>query len=291
MIKKDGLVHLVKMLNIKKGSNLKQIKKIVVLLMLLSFFCGCGGLEPVQTIKQGEAVNINYTCFTEKNEVLVTTDHAVAQDLNFKKSRIFMKKLSYGPISVIAGEKQPDQVPGGLKLLDPEIRTRLAFAIAGSKKGRVYDLIIESAVPGMEDNNRYRTIKRVRTVPKIQVSTRKSFTLGHGREPVKGEIFSKNGRPYAKVVDIDAKNVTLELIIYPDLVLDVPWGKAKATAGTKDTIVITIETAVGTLVRTGGVIGVISRISGNDIIVDYGHPFAEEILKCRVETICDKPEK
>lgn len=265
-----------------------MLVRMSIAFLSIALISGC--MAPAKKIQPGESVMLNYTCSIPEKGVVETNQEAVAKDEGSKKSRVFFKRSSYNPMTLVAGEDQPGQRSGDLKYLSPEIRTRLAHALVGKFRGRTYDITIESEVPeGIEDRHRYRYIERVRTVKKIQTLTRKDFIKGKHRDPVVGEVFSEDGKPYAKVIAADEKHVKLQLIVDEKTTYEVPWGRAReSTAG--DEVKVFIETEVGTPVRTGGLIGRVSEINEKYVIIDYGHPFAGYPLNCKVKIQEDPKE-
>ncbi|MFH2090811.1 MAG: hypothetical protein ABIJ31_00415 [Pseudomonadota bacterium] len=169
--------------------------------------------------------------------------------------------------------------------------TKLAHALVGKEKGKTQELTIESNVPqGLEEQGRYRVVERTRTRPRVKQIKLDEFLMGHKQKPEQGQILSRNGQDYARVTAVDPDKVTLEYINVENLVVETPWGIARSKIE-NDMIVSRLEARAGTLVRTGGLIGRITKSNEENILVDYGHPFGGEILKCTVEILPDSQAK
>ena len=273
----------------------KQIQTGIILLgagMLVAF--GCVPVTPagkanVNVVKAGEHVRVNYTCRAKNQAVVDTTEQVVAEDKTIEKSRVFWERDVYVPIAIVAGKDQPDPVEGKLKPLEPEIHSRLAHAIVGKPKNRPLELVIASDVPkDMNSMNRFLTIPRVRITPVIRTITLEQFKQVNRREPKLNEVFSQDGKPYAEIIDIDSEKVSYKVLIDQQQGMESPWGRV--TLGINgDSLIATIHSKVGMLVRSGGVIGRVAKVTEKSISVDYGYPFGEEQLKCTV-TVLEKSE-
>ncbi len=240
-------------------------------------------------------MKVNYTCSAKGQGVFETTDSNVINDLDIKKSRVFSPLADPKPVNILAGMDQPGQPPWKLKDMTPEIRNKLALTLVGRNYGSTYETVIESVVPeGMEDNNRYRFVKKTRRVPRVRKIPINDYLAGHGKIPVVGEkLYDKAGsdslqNPFATVVAVDNNDVSIELIAGNGNRSDLPWGTLKTVdKGDKNTVTVVLESEVGLLVRTGPVVGRVVEINDKTVKIDYGHPFAGEILECHVD-ILDK---
>lgn len=264
---------------------MKRIKQISIVGLFLFLVSGCAGIKTAHMIEPGHEVQVNYTCRALNGDVMTTTRRSIAENPAIAKSRVFSDQAEFKPVSIIVGQDMPGQIPGEVHFFDDELKSKLAHALGRKEMGKTYDLTIVSDIPKeLEDRNRYRDVNRVRIRPGTKKVSRLGFTKAHHKEPKQGEILSKDNQPYARVMAVDPENVTLEYINLENTVLETPWGKARCVAD-KDHIVVTIEARVGTLVRTGGLIGRITAVDEKKFRVDYGHPFAGETLKCEVEIL------
>jgi len=153
-------------------------------------------------------------------------------------------------------------------------------------------MVLESEVPPELDSDwrkRYRRIERISTYPRIQKVLKKDFIADQGHEPKVGQILYYNGEAEAEVVDVDDTQVTEKL--NPDGIfhLKTNWG-VEVSKVDGDTVKGILHTEPGTLVRTVSLIGRISKVTDDTIIVDYGHPFGGYPLECSVD-ILDAEEK
>nr|NJM04436.1 hypothetical protein [Desulfobacula sp.] len=262
--------------------------------ILAAFFLvsGCGSIGPSIPIQTGDRIRTDYTCRVKEGEVIETTVSSVADDPSVKKSRVFIKKEAYGPVTIIAGQDQPGRTEGDLKPITPEIRSRIAKAMAGQAKNKAFHLDLESRVPeGIDDSVRYSSIQRVRRVPRFRTLDKDLVVRSLGREPVAGEVFSNETGPYLRIVSVDGDKVTQESIVHENSGYWYRWGMIRKEYD-GDEVVVTIDAQEGDLARTGEVIGRVVKVTENTITVDWGHIFGGETLKCDVMVLEDeKPDE
>lgn len=265
--------------------NIKHINIWFLGVLMVMTVAGCAVREPGNVISKNDYIKVNYTCRTQRNEVIATTDQKVAENPEILKSNVLAKREKREPETIIAGqENQGQPAKDRLRFLAPEIRKQIAMQLVGKQIGKPYEMTLESAVPeGIKSSNRYMTFKLVRKVPRVQSVSRYAFFRGLKREPVVGEVLKRDGIAYARVLKISKDTVVYEMINEEKLVINTPWGKARVISepGSK-WIETRIDVQKGSLVRTGGVIGKVIEITETTFKVDYGHPFAEECLSCIV---------
>lgn len=268
-----------------------------VIMTTVGFMTGCVSVKSAQNspeqalqqqiskrskIEHGERVMLDYTCRTHDNQVVDTTLESVAQNTSMEKSRVFQERDRYVPTGLVAGQEQHDPYPNKLKPLKQEILNQLAFAIIGKVIDKDLSLTINAEVPeGMDPNNRFAVVPRVRITPVNRTLAVETYKRNKNKEPELNEIIEIKGEPHAQIIAIGEKELTYKLI-FGQLTVDTAWGPAKAvTRG--DRIVTTIESKPGMLVRSGGFIGVVTKVTDEKIFVDYGYPFGEPRLKCDVK--------
>lgn len=262
--------------------------KIVLTVVMMTFLTGCTALKPVEMVKEGRQVNVDYSCVTENKELIATTLISDVENSLLKKSNGFIEHDEYGSIELKAGQEAPGQWDDKLKMIEPEILTKISFQLPGMEIGKEKIIVLESEIPeGMKEKNRYRVIKRVSKAPRIislPVAPYKKM-FGYS-EPAPGDIVKINGKPAFKVLEVSAGHVKT-YFIGQGIENDTSWGKAVSRIE-GDMVVTTIEAIPGTIVKTGPVIGEVTEVTEDTIKVDYGHPFAGKTLTCRVKVLGEK---
>ena len=255
--------------------------------MLTTF--GCASMKPSADIKTGEEIYLHYTCRAESGRLLDTTDKKIAGDDTVEKILGFPKKARFDPILLTAGKDHPLQPEGPLKLYRPEIYSRLAHDMVGRERNHPYELIISSDVPkDIKDFSRYFTTRRIYKASDIRKEPLAYVKNVTGRVPTVGEVFDYQGEPNTKVVAVDDKTVTYQMI-FDQMVIDTDYGKALVV--NKDgKVITTIDAKVGTLVLTNGVMGRIVKVTDDKIKIDYGYPLGDKQLNCSVTATSPPPE-
>ncbi|WP_321417721.1 hypothetical protein [uncultured Desulfobacter sp.] len=263
-------------------------KKIVLTVLIITFLTGCTALKPVEMVQEGRQVEVDYSCVTENKELIATTLNSDVKNSSLKKSNGFIEHDAYGPVDLTAGEDAPGQWDDKLKMVEPEILTKISLQLPGMEIGKEKTIVLESETPeGMKEKNRYRVIERVNKAPRIHSVPVDQFKKMFGySEPALGDIVKINGKPAFKVLDVSAGHVKTNFI-GRGIENDTPWGKAVSRIE-GDMVVTTIEAVPGAIVKTGPVIGEVSEITEDTIKVDYGHPFAGKTLTCRVKVLGEK---
>jgi len=80
---------------------------------------------------------------------------------------------------------------------------------------------------------------------------------------------------------IDFRRPGLRVSASPEAQIQTPFGPGKVTEAPTD-LKITIDARVGSLARTGPLVGRVAAVDDNSITLDYGHPFGGEELNCDV---------
>lgn len=254
---------------------------------------GCSSIGPSTPIQTGDRIRVDYTCRIKEGEVIATTVSSVADDPSVKKSRVFKKEISDGPVTLIAGQNPPELEEGGLKPITPEIRFRIAQAVAGQPKNQTFHLDLESKVSeGIADNLRYSHTHRVRRVPRLRILDKVIVVRSLGREPVAGEIIYKDSGPHVKIVSVEGDKVTQETLLHENSdYWSSRWGMIRLQYD-GDEIVTTIDAREGDLVCLGEIIGRVVTVTEDAVTVDWGQIFGGETLKCDVMVLDEeKPEE
>jgi FKBP-type peptidyl-prolyl cis-trans isomerase 2 len=276
--------------NLNEKLNLKRIlkMKIVLTFLIMTLFTGCTALKSAKMVNEGRQVKVDYSCVTENKELIATTSISDVENSLLKKSNGFIEHDEYGPIELTAGQEAPGQWDDKLKMLEPEILSKISFQLPGMEIGEEKTIVLESEIPeGMKEKNRYRVIERVRKAPRIHSIPLDQYKKMFGDSlPAPGDIITTNGKPTFKVLDVSAGNVKLDYIAHA-VENNTPWGKAVSRIE-GDMVVTTIEAVPGTIVKAHSVIGQVSEVTEDTITVDYGHPFAGKTLTCRVKVLGEK---
>ena len=112
--------------------------------------------------------------------------------------------------------------------------------------------------------------------------TPEEFRKRTDREPKLGEEFTYDPDFPGKVTEANDKEVVVRFSAPPDGVIETAFGRGTVKE-LPDRYEITLDVREGRLVRTGGSVGVISKIGDKTFTVDFSHPFGGKELTCAVK--------
>ena len=257
-----------------------------VLLIVLSG-CAITGSSPARVVKPGDQATVNYTCRFKSGEIVATTFEQVAKNSSLTKSPIFHPKKNYNPESLKAGGTTAGTWPPTARGFEQEVRARLAEAVVGMKEGESRTLkFFAGDVPGMKDGERIIRMARVRSRPKVMRMTKEEYTRRMGKAPEISQNVVFDPAIPGKVTSVTETEVIVRFSAKPGAEVDTPFGRG--VIGDKNgRYEIVIDANVGTLVRSGPVVGRIVGVDERFITIDYGDPFGGEALVCdvRVESV------
>jgi FKBP-type peptidyl-prolyl cis-trans isomerase 2 len=238
--------------------------------------------DGADAIKAGDRVEIHYTCRLQNGDVTATTEQSVADDASLKKSEIFDPRHERGGIKGTAGGiagETPGTSPSDYKDFESQVVNELLDAIVGRKPGeyRNVDLRmkpVSSSKPG-EHDLRMALVRHRPKEMRIPIGEYKD----HYGEPEVGKALIRDPAIPGKIESVTDSEVVVKFQIEPGTVVSTPFGKGTIRDG-GDNWEIAIDAQVGRLIRTGPIVGRISKILKSDFVIDFGSPFQEEPLVC-----------
>jgi FKBP-type peptidyl-prolyl cis-trans isomerase 2 len=238
---------------------------------------------PEDVIKAGDQVEIHYTCRLKNGEIIATTEQSVADDASLKKSNIFDPHHERGGIEMAAGGTPgdtPGTSPRNYKDFEAQVVNELLAAVVGRTPGEFRNVELKikpvsSKKPWEHDLH----MALVRKRPK-EMSVTPDVYKGHsGKAPQVGDSYMIDPAISGRVESVTPLEVKVKFQAKPGTVVETPFGKGTIRDG-GDNWEIAIDVHEGQLVRTGPLVGRISKILNSDFIVDYGTPFKDEQLQC-----------
>ena len=238
-------------------------------------------------IASGDEVSMQYTCFLDNQELAATTVEKVAEDPGIKKSSIFVKPASFGPVTIKAGgEKDCEECEKKKKELqqfEKVIEARLSEAVVGWQIGEKKR--IDLSAPERTDvpkTERFIQLAKVRRAPKELRIQREQYVAQNHEQPAVGQKVNSAPPLTGEVISIGKDEVVIRFYPGPEKTIDSPFGK-KTAYDRGDYYEIVIDAQVGALVRTGPLVGRIAEVGEKMFTLDYGQPFGGKTLSCEVE--------
>jgi len=229
-----------------------------------------GAEKKPDVVKTGDLVEINYTAFLETGEVVRTTWPSVADSPDTRKVDWYEAPQTYGPETIVVGEKS--SIPG------------LGDAVLGLGAGETKTVVLPpERAYGQTDVRRVKEYDRILSLPKTTEMSVEDYTKRYGGPPVLGRTDEYNPYVNGEVVAVGAKNATLALLPKAE--------KDESEIGTtdvkvkEDTIELALTPRIGAPFRVGDRLGRIISAGPKKFTVDYNHPMAGKKLVLDVEVI------
>ncbi len=275
----------------------EKIERQLSFVMLLVFsalpMSGCAAnrhlKSTTRTVQENEQVAVSYTCTLADGSLAITNQQQVADDPAMTRSPLFRTPKEFGPQFMTATLKPMIDPTGHTKILgfkfksfEEAVTEQLAGRLVGLPYDEVRQVRLSSTVPdGLEARDRYLKRYRKTRHPKVLRVPLWQVTEQLGKAPVAGAKWQgKDGITF--IVDsVDGKVVHLRRQIKSGAKLQTPFGPAEVSDD-GDSYTLNIDPKVGTVVRSGPLVGRISRVSDQSFQLDYGNPYGFEDLDCRV---------
>ena len=241
---------------------------------------GCATVPVEQPVKAGDRTGVRFTCRLSNGDIAVTTEKSVAENTSLRKSVVFLPRGEADTLAVTAA----DPPSAELVAFEDRVTEKIAAAVVGMTPGKPHTMQIrgdrnDNAKLGAES-----TIKVARVIHRPKEMTLGADTLTEmtGKPPAAGDVFSlgKEQLP-ATVVSVKDGTVSVRFTPEPGMRIDTPFGTGKVRETPED-FEIAVDGPVGSLVRSGPLVGRILDVGDTDVTIDYGHPFGGEELTCDV---------
>ncbi len=266
----------------------------IMSLCLMLFLAGCGTTASVKTdsfkpetvksdtvkiIQAGDVADIRYLCKLKNGEAVASTD-TLAE--NQPKSALFVPTRESGPVSVMASNLHTPEQRGQDLLLEDEIISRLAAVVVGMNVGetRHVELTADDLAWRAEENY-VAQLSRVRKRPRELKIPLEEYEKRIGKSAEVGQPVIIDPKFPGRVEAVTDKEVVVRFSAVPGTIEQTPFGPGSVLE-TENEIQIKIDAKVGTLIRTGQLVGRITSVNDALITVDYRNPFGREPLTCDV---------
>lgn len=252
---------------------------------------GCAGHIPRPVAASGDQVLISYTCRFPSGELAATTDKIIHDASSLSRSSVYLPGR-FSPRLLTAGAPLTG-LAARQRAFEDEILVQLAARAVGLQEGDNTAILLRGdLMPELSPADRYFKIAKVRTRDKELRISKQEYVSRVGQEPAVGQRFTVDPAFPGTIAEVTDNEVVVTFPLPPDGVVQTPFGKGLVKdAGNH--YEIDIDAHIGTLVRTGGIIGRIQHVDPIMITIDYGYPFGGESLACmmKIESVIKaKPE-
>ena len=264
--------------------NMNRTPALIASLLLGASLAGCSAAPAV--VHSGDQADISFTCRLPDGRVAATTlpDNSFAAG---EKSPYYLPRNGPETVTLVAGPPKAD-AKGERVSFEDEIMKRLAIGLEGSVTGKRYERRLQAErYPSVTPSERFVKIATVRKRQKEMRISLEEYRNRKGVEPQVGQRFVIDPLVPGTVAEVNDKEVLLRFAPEEGKPLVSPFGPMNLRdAGERYELEIKAE--VGSLVRTGGMVGRISAVDKDSIEIDYGHPFGGETLNCMVDVMAVK---
>jgi hypothetical protein len=138
-------------------------------------------------------------------------------------------------------------------------------------------------LPGISGGDRYLLLNRTTKVDRQETLSIKDFEQKFGATPVIGIKYDSPAEPgmSATVESMEGDNVIILNSVEPGTVLPSHFGREVVTQ-IGNTIENRTDATLGAIIRSGGMIGKVSKVDDETIEIDYGHSSGFTPLTCEV---------
>jgi FKBP-type peptidyl-prolyl cis-trans isomerase 2 len=249
---------------------------------------GCATVEPAQPIKAGDAVGVHFTCRQNDGKIAISTYKEINESA-LPKSPLFIKRDRGDAVIMTAGNAQPEANPLKMKAFEVEIMDRLGSQLVGLKQGESASIrLAAERFAGLPESEQYLKLARVRYHPKevkLKPSQYKDMTK---KDAAVGQSIAIEPAVPGKVVSVSDKEVVIHFSARDGEEIDLPYGRA-TIRDKGNHYEIDIHAVKGTLVRSADMAARIVDVDENMMKLDFGHPFAGEVLNCDVKVDSVQP--
>ena len=254
--------------------------------LLLLAASGCAVMKPREPILAGDQVALEYACYLPDGGLAIASDPEKAADIDHKAD-IWRPLIEPGAALVTAGDKQIARIH---TLTSPaDFKQAVEAYLAEGVVGHAYDRHLKLQIKGelqkkISDQERYLRLKRNMDMERNVWMDKSAVEARNGRDPVVGDQFPIREFPGLSMEIMDAKgDQVLARMDFPEGNTVKDYFGSKRFFHTDDkTYRTVIDPQLNLLVRSGPVLGRISKIEERIFTVDYGDPLGGATFTCEV---------
>jgi hypothetical protein len=251
----------------------------ICFLFLLTVLSGCvAGAR--SAVRDGDEVFVRLTCRMPDGKIIMSTEKN--EDVA-AISPLYVPGNESRPLRLIAGKDVEGRGVRGD--FDVELANRAARSVVGMTYGETKRVTFTAdPVPGADGKPRQLPMARVRQRPRQLEMSRAEYANRFGKSPEIGQkVFLSSGIP-GMVTGIVDSNVTIKGMAVSGSEIVTPFGSG-IISEKDDRYEIEIDAKVGTITRSGPLLGRIISVNDRMFIIDYTQPFAGEALSCHLQAL------
>jgi len=227
----------------------------------------------------GDRVGVEFTCRLPGGEIAASTSAQVAADPKQHKSMIFMPKKGDGALRVIAGPGDHSGNRSRSLGFEEALVFGLTPQLVGMQEGG--SRVVQVRADDLAGSHSVQ-MPLVRLRPKEWRVESGVYQSRTGVEPQVGQEFSMDPLVPGKVVEVAGGQVTVRFSAKDGAEVETAFGPATIRE-TPEQFQVVLHPRLGSLVRTGYIVGRVSKVDEQNFTVDYANPLGGETLSCEVK--------
>jgi len=244
---------------------------------------GCGTVTGTGApVVAGEPLSLEYSCRLGDGSLVASSRADASAGGVAKRSEILVPPRTAAPVPVIAGKGLRDDRPASTRSFEDEISVQLAKKTVGLSTGSTLVLEIRGDGTLAADGLSHKLpMAAVRTRLKELHLDRTTYRTRIGKEPEVGQAYLVDPLIPGKVESVQGDDVLIRFSAAAGTEITTPFGKG-VIRETPENYEIALFPQLGSLVRTGPIVGRISQVNERQFVIDYSDPFGGEALSCAV---------
>lgn len=254
-----------------------------VALLLLSL-TGCATRQMEARLPGvGERLALKYTCRLADNTVAATNRREIGEDETIAKAEIFSPPRRYRPAVVTVPENPAQVTVDYFGSFEEKIVQTLAQQAAALPLNQSASRKLTGVVPAdIPQHERFLQMGRQVKLQRRMVVSMDQYREQYEEPPVAGQMLGANEKFSTMIEKVEDEQVHLLFSAAPGATRRTIYG-VEHYIQEENEFLVRLEVTPGAVIRTGPLVGRISKVEEETFTIDYGHPFGGEALSCLVE--------
>jgi hypothetical protein len=250
------------------------IVKQLFCLMIFMLLAGCASTR----VEQGQELLVQFRCSLPNGELLATSE----VDPTGPRSAAWQASAKPGPLRLTAGKPPKSEKQSAREDFEQVLASGLAMALPGLKLEQSQQVMLQ-AQPVRRPDGTPRTVTIAKTLlrKKELRMTPEQYRIRKRKDAVVGDSYVIDPRVPGTVAKVDEQQVLIRFSPRSFEPFNTPYGMARVV-DTGEQYEIRYEPVLGSLVRTGPMLGIISNVTDRHVTLDYTNPFGGAELTCTI---------
>lgn len=229
-------------------------------------------------VEQGQELLVQFRCSLPNGELLAASE----KDPAGPRSSAWLPPAKPGLLRLTAGQPPRSERRADQEDFEPVLAAGLATSLPGMVPEQANRVTLSAKqVLRPDGSDRIAQVARVWYRMKELRLTPEQYRSRKGKAAAIGDPYVIDPRVPGTVAEVDDQQVLIRFSPVSNGPFSTPYGPAYLSDGGAQ-YEIKIEPTVGSLVRTGPMLGIISGVTERAITIDYTNPFGGAELVCEI---------